>query len=135
MIPIPAPTVRARAKISWQVVCEICRQIARTAEEIYDTRKLNQDYSKHAIVAEAQSISTSGRILLVDGFTITADTPENQAAFPQNPAQKEGLGFPIIRGGKLNLNGHRLLTDLSLGTYAGKQSGETALLWQMLNRL
>ncbi|MEM7478576.1 MAG: hypothetical protein AAF483_26635 [Planctomycetota bacterium] len=38
-----------------------------------------------------------GRLLLVDGFTVTAaDTPENQEEFPQNPAQEEGLGFPII---------------------------------------
>lgn len=46
-----------------------------------------------------QSVPTVGRILLVDGFTVTAaDTPENQEVFPKNPSQKEGLGFPLIRG-------------------------------------
>lgn len=35
---------------------------------------------------------------MVDGFTIDApDTPENQAKYPQAPAQADGLGFPIIR--------------------------------------
>ncbi len=38
------------------------------------------------------------RVLDVDGSTITMpDTPENQAAYPQNPAQKPGCGFPIAR--------------------------------------
>ena len=42
---------------------------------------------------------TSGRLMMVDGFTVTAaDTEENQAEYPQNPKQKEGLGFPILRG-------------------------------------
>ena len=36
---------------------------------------------------------------LVDGFTFTMpDTPENQAAFPQIPAQRPGVGLPIARG-------------------------------------
>ena len=71
-----------------------------------------------------------------DGFTITAaDTPENQNEFPQNPSQKEGLGFPIIRGVSLISMVTGLLVDLVLGPYAGKQSGETALLWKMLDQL
>ena len=51
------------------------------------------------VVLEAQD-AVGGRVRteIVDGFTIDApDTPENQATYPQNPAQKEGLGFPIIR--------------------------------------
>ena len=83
-----------------------------------------------------QATPTSGRILLFDGFTITAaDTHENQEEFPQNPSQKEGLGFPIIRGVSLISMVTGLLVDLETGPYAGKQSGETALLWKMLDRL
>lgn len=46
------------------------------------------------VIANVKSIPVSGRILLGDGFTVTAadrpedqaDTPENQAEYSQNPA-------------------------------------------------
>lgn len=127
---------RARAKIKWQAVRDICCQIAQTTEAIYDEQDFNPDLEQHEVVVDAQSVPTGGRILLVDGFTITAaDTQENQEVFPQSPAQKEGLGFPIIRGVSLISMVTGLLVDLALGPYAGKQSGETALLWQMLDHL
>ncbi len=38
------------------------------------------------------------RVRVVDGTTITmADTPENQAAYPQRPDQAPGCGFPMAR--------------------------------------
>lgn len=127
---------RARAKISWQAVRDICCQIAETTEALFDAENIDPDSDQHEIVADVQATSTSGRVLLFDGFTITAaDTPENQEEFPQNPAQKEGLGFPIIRGVSLISMVTGLLVDLELGPYAGKQSGETALLWKLLGRL
>jgi len=64
-----------------------------------------------------------------------ADTPDNQEEFPQNPSQKEGLGFPIIRGVSLISMVTSLPVALELGPYAGKQSGETWLLWKMLDQL
>ena len=77
-----------------------------------------------------------GRILLVDGFTITAaDTAENQEEYPQNPAQAEGLGFPILRCVSLISMATGILVDLACGPYCGKESGETALLWQLLDQL
>jgi hypothetical protein len=129
---------RARAKISWQAVRDICCQIAETTEAIFDAQNVDPDLDLHEVVANVQSVpaSTASRIMLVDGFTVTAaDTLENQEVFPQNPSQKEGLGFPIIRGVSLISMVTGLLVDLMLGPYAGKQSGETALLWQMLDRL
>lgn len=52
------------------------------------------------VIAEVKTQPVCGRILLVDGFTVTAaDTPENQAGPtsgrcpPQNSAQQVGLGF------------------------------------------
>jgi hypothetical protein len=78
-----------------------------------------------SIAGDAQSMATNGRILLVDGFTLTAaNTSENQQVFPQNPAQKEGLGSQLIRGVRLTSMVMGLLFDLVLGPYAGKQSGE-----------
>lgn len=127
---------RARAKISWQAVRDICCQIAETAEPMFDAQNVDSDSEQHQVVANAQSVSTDGRIMLVDGFTVTAaDTPENQERFPQNPAQKEGIGFPIIRGVSLISMVTGLLINLALGPYAGKQSGETALLWKILDQL
>lgn len=127
---------RARAKISWKAVRDICCQIAQDTEAMYDAQEVDPELKRHDVVAEAQSIVTSGCILLVDGFTVTAaDSTENQEVFPQNPSQKEGLGFPIIRGVSLISMVTGLLVDLVLGAYAGKQSGETALLWQMLGQL
>ena len=82
------------------------------------------------------SARTAGRVMLVDGFTVTAaDTESNQNEYPQNPAQKPGIGFPIIRGVSLISMVTGLLVSLELGPYAGKQSGETWLLWQMLDQL
>ncbi|HQX48757.1 MAG TPA: hypothetical protein PLR25_02545 [Planctomycetaceae bacterium] len=50
------------------------------------------------VIKEVREYSNGGRVLLLDGFTCTADdTPKNQAEYPQNTAQKEGLGFPILR--------------------------------------
>ena len=127
---------RARAKISWQAIGDICCQIAEAAEMMFDAQSFDSDLELHQVVANAQAVPIEGRIMLVDGFTVTAaDTPENQEVFPQNPAQKEGLGFPIIRGVSLISMVTGLLIDLALGPYAGKQSGETALLWKMLDQL
>ena len=73
---------------------------------------------------------------MVDGFTVTAaDTPENQAEYPQNPVQKEGLGFPILRGVALVCMRSGLLLDAAVGPYCGKGTGETALLWKLLGTL
>ena len=127
---------RARSKITWQAVRDICCQIAESTEAVFDQQNADADLEQHNVVFDAQSVSTSGRILLVDGFTVTAaDTVENQEVFPQNPAQKEGIGFPIIRGVSLISMVTGLLIELVLGPYAGKQSGETALMWQMIDRL
>jgi hypothetical protein len=128
---------RARMKIPFEVVREIALDIALGAEAAYQEKDETEFQDTfHPVVAKVQSVPVTGRILLVDGFTVTAaDSPENQAAYPQNPSQKEGLGFPVIRGVSLISMVTGLLFGLELGPYAGKQSGETALLWKMLGQL
>src|SRR4030043_210930 len=60
------------------------------------------------------------------------DTPENQAAFPQHRAQRPGVGLPLARAcGVLSL-ATAAVCDLAVGPYAGKQTGEPALLRQLL---
>ena len=68
-------------------------------------------------------------VKLADGTTLTMpDTPANQQAYPQNTAQQPGLGFPIVRMVVLLSLATGLLCDMALGPYAGKETGESALL-------
>lgn len=70
---------------------------------------------------------------LVDGFTFTLpDTPENQAAFPQIPAQRPGVGLPIARACVVLSLATACVCDLALGPYEGKETGETALFRELL---
>jgi hypothetical protein len=73
---------------------------------------------------------------IADGTTVSMpDTPANQKAYPQQRGQKPGLGFPIMRlVGLLSLSSGAVL-DVAMGPYRGKQTGETALLRQLLDRL
>lgn len=127
---------RARSKISGEAVRDICCHVAASAETLFDDSQSEGGSPTHHVVEKVGSASTGGRIMIVDGFTITAaDTPANQEAYPQSTVQKEGLGFPIIRGVSLISMITGLLVSLELGPYAGKQSGETWLLWKMLDQL
>jgi hypothetical protein len=72
---------------------------------------------------------------LVDGTTISMpDTPANQAEYPQPTTQEPGLGFPIARLVVLLSLATALIKDLAIGPYAGKETGETALLRELLER-
>ena len=75
-------------------------------------------------------------IQIADGSTVSMpDTPANQKAYPQQSAQKKGLGFPILRlVGLMSLSCGAVL-DVAMGPYRGKRTGETALLRQLLDRL
>jgi hypothetical protein len=127
---------RARARISFAVIREIVQRLTADAEAALSVGGSKLEEQAPKVVADIKSIPTNGRILLVDGFTITAaDTAENQAEFPQNPAQAKGLGFPILRCVSLISLTTGLLVDLAAGPYSGKESGETALLWQLLESL
>lgn len=73
---------------------------------------------------------------LVDGFTATMpDTPENQQEFPQHKPQKPGIGFPIMRACVILSLATACVMDAAFGPYSGKETGETALLREMLDSL
>jgi hypothetical protein len=130
---------RARQKIPFEVVRDITRQIALAAERRVSHDDLDVDPDVNLsprVVEEVRSRSNGRRVLLLDGFTITAsDTPENQAEYPQNPSQEEGLGFPILRCVTLTSLFTGLLFDLACGPYSGKETGETALMRELLDNL
>ena len=76
---------------------DICNQLAFSAKSLFDEQNLDDDQPQ---IKSSRMLATSkqkGNVLMVDGFTVTAaDTEANHEAYPQNRAQKEGLGFPII---------------------------------------
>ena len=75
-------------------------------------------------------------VKLIDGSTSTLpDTEENQKAYPQPNTQKKGLGFPMIRWVVLVALATATIQDFAYGTYAGKETGETALFRQILDCL
>jgi hypothetical protein len=75
-------------------------------------------------------------VRLVDGTTLSMpDTPENQVAYPQPTSQAEGLGFPIMRVIALCSLATGMITALACGPYAGKETGETALLRTLFEAL
>lgn len=109
---------RARAKLSEKVVRRLTVDLADGCE-----RQLDKKWLWH------------GRhVHLVDGTTVSMpDTPENQAAYPQSRTQQKGLGFPIARVVVLLSLATGMLKDMASGPQAGKETGETALLRQLLD--
>src|SRR6185436_19410319 len=68
------------------------------------------------------------RVLDVDGSTFTmADTPANQAEYPQMASQRRGCGFPIARIVVVFSLAVGTVLDATLGKYRGKQTGENSL--------
>jgi len=76
------------------------------------------------------------RVQIVDGTTVSMpDTPENQEAYPQARTQRPGLGFPVARVVVLLSLATGMATDMAMGPYLGKETGETALLRRLFDRL
>jgi hypothetical protein len=67
-------------------------------------------------------------VKLVDGSTVSMpDTPANQRDYPQPPNQKTGLGFPLARLVAVISLACGAVLDVAIGSYSGKEQGETAL--------
>ena len=111
---------RARAKLSEPVVRRLACEVADGCEA-----QMPGDWLWH------------GRhVHLVDGSTVSMpDTEENQAEYPQNETQKEGLGFPIARVVMLLSLATAMVTGMAMGPCMGKETGETALFRQLFYRL
>ena len=124
---ITAPTsdtgdyCRARVKLSEAALHELTCEVAEEVEQGADPGWLwkNKHHAK-----------------LIDGFTFTMpDTPKNQARYPQQKAQKPGVGLPIARAVAIVSLATACVMDLAMGPYQGKETGESALLRSMLGRL
>jgi hypothetical protein len=111
---------RARAKVGAGVVQRLAQGVAERCEQ----------------EAPDEWRWKGRRVKLVDGTTLSMpDTPENQAEYPQPDSQAEGLGFPLLRVVALTSLATGLLTAAALGPYAGKETGEPALLRTLFDTL
>lgn len=108
---------KARGKLSEAALRDLTCEVAGEVEQQAEASWLWKD--RHA--------------KLVDGFTFTMpDTPENQAEYPQAKSQKKGVGQPIARAAVILSLATACALDLAVGPYAGKETGETALLRELL---
>jgi len=72
-------------------------------------------------------------VKLIDGTTVSMpDTEDNQSAYPQPSGQKRGLGQPLARLVAVISLGCGTVLDWAMGPCKGKQTGEDALLRQLL---
>jgi hypothetical protein len=111
---------RARAKIPTVIIRRLALEVAHGCEHNIPAGWLWKQ--RHAY--------------LVDGTTASMpDTVENQAAYPQPPCQAEGVGFPLARMVVLLSLATAMVTGMAIGPYAGKETGELALLRQLLDWL
>ena len=105
--------------------------------------KLNAEVLRQLVGELAEKMALSNpdhwlwqgkEVKLVDGFTFTMpDTPENQEAFPQSNTQSPGVGFPMARVCAVLSLANAAIADVAIGPYAGKETGETALLRNILH--
>lgn len=99
--------------------------------------RLTHEVGARLLAAQPAQWLWHGRnVHLVDGTTVSMpDTPSNQAVFPQPRSQKSGLGFPIARLlGIISLSCGAVLA-WAVGPCEGKKTGETALLWGLMDKL
>jgi hypothetical protein len=72
------------------------------------------------------------RVYVYDGSTVSMpDTPANQREYPQNVAQKPGIGFPIARIAAIFSLACGAVLDLGICRYAGKGQSELGMLRSM----
>jgi putative transposase len=108
---------KARAKLSEAALRDLTREVAAEVQQQADPSWLWKGL--HA--------------KLVDGFTFTMpDTEKNQAEYPSPKTQKKGVGLPIARAAAILSLATAVVMDLAVGPYSGKETGETALLRELL---
>jgi hypothetical protein len=122
----PVPTTdtgdycKARLKLSEAALHDLTIEVAEEVEDRADSTWLWK--GKHA--------------KLIDGFTFTMpDTAANQAEYPQQKGQKPGIGLPIARAVAILSLATACTMDVAIGPYAGKKTGEPALLRALLKSL
>ena len=109
---------RAREKLSEDAIHQLVRQTGKEVEE-----------------EGGEELLWHGRkVRAVDGSTVTmADTPANQAEYPQQKNQARGCGFPIARILTIFSLSVGTVLEAAIGKYKGKQTGENSMLRALLD--
>ena len=111
---------KARAKVPEKVIERLATRLANGCE-----MKIPKDW-----------LWKNRHVKLADGTTVSMpDTPENQEAYPQQASQKEGLGYPVARIVVLLSLATAMVSAMAIGPYSGKETGELALMRQLLDQL
>jgi hypothetical protein len=118
--PNTASYCDARSRIHTSVLSTLAK---RTAEELQ--------------TSTADQWKWNGRsVFIVDGSHVSMpDTAENQAAYPQPPNQKPGIGFPLARITVALSLATGACHDLAIAPYKGKGTGEKTLFRRMYDTL
>jgi hypothetical protein len=115
--PATASYCEARARLPEELTWELVRQTGRAIHR----------QAKRSWLYRGRSVK------VLDGSTVTMpDTPENQAAYPQQATQAPGLGFPIARLLVIFSLAVGTVLEAATGPYQGKQTSELALLRQVV---
>lgn len=111
---------RARAKLPEVVIERLALRVAQGCEKAIPRRWLW--HGRH--------------VKLADGTTLSMpDTTANQNEYPQQSGQKQGLGFPVVRMVVLLSLATAMVSGMAMGPYSGKETGEMALMRQLLGEL
>src|SRR6185437_12617736 len=118
--PETGPYCKARKRLSQPLVTRLARETANALHKKYPAGKL----------------LNGRRIKVADGTIVSMpDTPENQKQYPQPSTQKPGLGFPLMRIVAVMSLQCGAVLDVAFGPYAGKRTGETAMLRTLFSTL
>ena len=112
-----------------------CRARAKVGEGV--VRRLTEGIAERCEAAVPEDWKWLGRTVhIADGTTHSMpDTPANQAEYPQPTTQTPGVGFPLMRTVVLMSLATGLVNAFAAGPYAGKETGETALLRSLFDKL
>jgi hypothetical protein len=110
---------------------------ARARLPIGLVERLGRAVGQHLVAGQPAAWRWRGReVKLVDGTAVSMpDTKANQARFPQNREQRAGLGFPLARLVAIVSLSCGVVLEWAVGPCEGKETGETALLWELAKQL
>lgn len=112
-----------------------CRARGKLPETVIERLTLDVAHGCERAVAR-QWLWRGRHVKLADGTTVSMpDTEANQEAYPQQPNQKEGLGFPIARLVVLLSLATAMVCGMAMAPYSGKETGEMALMRKLLSQL
>ncbi len=112
------PYCKARQRLPESIVKSLVKEISKSSES-----KVPSGWKPYGRALKA-----------FDGTTVKmADTPENQADYPQHGNQKKGCGFPMLRLLAVMSLSMGTVVDYAVGAYKGKGTGEQSLLREVFS--